>query len=212
MRLLTKPERQVPLRDRYASRAGGSGIEKMRGGARCDQELVQPAGHDVPTIGKTSPGAISAAGNERSAPFGMTREKSGRTVDLTGPARNAAGTRKMRPWGMAVVVGAVGRRAMTGVRGSRARVRPHGTKRRRPCPARRAPKPRGPRSIRGRFPSARARTCPYVIRNPRTLRRVKVGSQRTSESPFSVAEAQQGRGRRIAAFRAPCGGAAHKKT
>ncbi|WP_018268090.1 hypothetical protein [Methylosinus sp. LW4] len=65
-----KPERQIPAGDRYASKAGGDRIEKTRGGARCDHELVQPIRDDVSTIGKTWTEAISAAGNERSAPFG----------------------------------------------------------------------------------------------------------------------------------------------
>jgi len=67
---------------------------------------------------------------------------------------------------------------------SRPRDRPRGTKRRRPCCAGRESKPRGPRSIRGRLPSARTRTYPFVTWNPRTLRRVKVGRRGPAKRPF----------------------------
>lgn len=64
---------------------------------------------------------------------------------------------------------------------------------RRPFPTRPAPKPRGPRSIGGRLPSAKARTCPYRLRNPWSPHRVKVGEPRTIKSLVHVAETQHGR-------------------
>ncbi len=64
---------------------------------------------------------------------------------------------------------------------------------RRPFPTRPAPKPRGPRSIGGRLLSAKARTCPYRLRNPWSPHRVKVGERRTIKSLVHVAETQHGR-------------------
>lgn len=87
------------------------------------------------------------------------------------------------------------------------RGRPHETRPRRPRRTRREPMPRGPRSIRGRVPLARARTCPLFARNPRTPGRVKPGepsderkpcvccriATRAIRRPFSSLEAEDGR-------------------
>jgi len=172
----------MPDLPRTAVRSPGTAREGRRivssdqpiGGARDDHELVQPTGNDIATIEKPPPGVTSALGSERSAPFGMTEKiPPDRRADRTGMecSRNKKN---------AVLGNGDGRRRGRPPRNERSLPRrpwdrPHGTKQWRPCLARREPKPRGPRSICGRFPSARARTCPFSTRNPRTLRRVKAG-------------------------------------